>query len=314
MLDFTTRRLVTAAAVAGALSLSACSAPAPAPDGASSAAPSSSTSSDAPAPDSPASDSAAPESAAPGSPSPDSAPDSAPDASAATSETEPASARAAGPVAVPYTPPQGGFDVSDPSAAQAVLAQSFIYELVTNRYSLSGQWKADGAVHANTAKLWDKRLSESLKAKLTAAGKDGDVSAFGTWAVLALPGPDSTEAVKASPTCAEAPELHCLILQETGGDQGAMKQAGGPQLATMDQSVPNRVGFDYDVVVPVSLTEKGNAEGVMKGVLKVDLSFVPNPNPGAGGPEFLIDSIKNQLTGTSTAELAGSPGLSFDSY
>ncbi|MDQ0850307.1 hypothetical protein QFZ65_002245 [Arthrobacter sp. B3I9] len=307
MLDFTTRRLVTAAAVAGALSLSACSAPAPAPDGSSSAAPSSPASSDAPAP---APDSAAPESAAPGSASPD----SAPDASAATSETEPASAPAAGPAAVPYIPPQGGFDVSDPSAAQAVLAQSFIYELVTNRYSLSGQWKADGAVHANTAKLWDKRLSESLKAKLTAAGKDGDVSGFGTWAVLALPGPDSTEAVKASPTCAEAPEPHCLILQETGGDQGAMKQAGGPQLATMDQSVPNRVAFDYDVVVPVSLTEKGNAEGVRKGVLKVDLSFVPNPNPGAGGPEFLIDSIKNQLTGTSTAELAASPGLSFDSY
>jgi hypothetical protein len=300
MLDFTTRRLVAAAAVAGALSLSACSSPAPAPDGASSTPPSSSASSDSPAPDS-----AAPESAAP---------DSSPDSSAATSETEPASAPAAGPVAVPYTPPQGGFDVSDPSAVQAVLAQSFISELVTNRYSLSGQWKADGAVHANTAKLWDKRLSESLKAKLTAAGKDGDVSGFGTWAVLALPGPDSTEAVKASPTCAEAPEPHCLILQETGGDQGAMKQAGGPQLATMDQSVPNRVAFDYDVVVPVSLTEKGNAEGVMKGVLKVDLSFVPNPNPGAGGPDFLIDSIKNQLTGTSTAELAGSPGLSFDSY
>jgi hypothetical protein len=217
---------------------------------------------------------------------------------------------------VPYTPPQGGVDASDPAAIQAVLAQSFISELVTNKYSLSGQWMADGAVHANTARLWDKWLSENLKARLTGAGRDGDVSGFGAWAVLALPGPDSTDAVKASPTCAEVPEAHCLILQETGGggDQGAMKQAGGPRPATLDQSVPNSVAFDYDVVVPVSLTGKGNAEGVLKGVLKVDLGFVPNPDPGRGGPDFLIDSIKNQLTGTSTAELAGSPGLSFDSY
>jgi hypothetical protein len=308
MLDFTTRRLVTAAAIAGALSLSACSAPAPAPEGSSSAAASASAAPDTTAPDPSASESSAPDSAAADSATPDSAAtESAPGEAAAA-------APGAGPTAVPYIPPQGGVDPGDAAAIQAVLAQSFIYELVTNRYSLSGQWVADGAVHANTAKLWDKRLSEGLKAKLTAAGKDGDVSGFGTWAVLALPGPDSTEAVKASPTCAEAPEAHCLILQETGGDQGAMKQAGGPQPATMDQSVPNRVAFDYDVVVPVSLTEKGNAEGVMKGVLKVDLSFVPNPNPGAGGPEFLIDSIKNQMTGTTTETLAGSPGMSFDSY
>ena len=181
---------------------------------------------------------------------------------------------------------------------------------MTNQYSLSGQWVADGGSHAGTAKLWQNRLSDNLKAKLTAAGKDGDVSGFGSWAVIALPGPDSTEAVKASPTCAAASEPHCLLIQETGGEQGTMTQAGGPQLATLDQSVPNRVAFTYDVAIPVSLTGKGNAEGVMKGVLKVDLSYVPNPNPAAGGPEFLIDSIKNELTGTTTDVLASTPGLS----
>ena len=291
MVDFSTRRVVAAAAIAGALTLSACSSPAAAPDGNSSAAPST------PAPATEAASSSPGAAAAP--------------ASEPASEPAPA---AAGPEAVPYSPPQGGFDVSDPAAIQAVLAQNFIAELVTNKYSLSGQWTADGGVHANTAKLWDKRLSENLKAKLTAAGKDGDVSGFGSWAVLALPGPDSTEAVKASPACAAVTETHCLLLQDVAGDEGAMKQAGGPQLATMDQSVPNRVAFDYDVVVPVSLTGKGNAEGVMKGVLKVDLSYVPNPDPAAGGPEFLIDSIKNELTGTTTDVLASSPGLVFESY
>ena len=52
----------------------------------------------------------------------------------------------------------------------------------------------------------------------------------------------------------------------------------------------------------------------MKGVLKVDLSFVPNPTPGGGRPEFLIDSIKNQLTGTTTDVLSSTPGLMFESY
>jgi hypothetical protein len=294
MVDFTTRRVVAAAAIAGALSLSACTAPAAPPAGSTSAA----SSTDA------------------GSSSPGSASEPA-SAPASGSASEPASEPApgaAGPEPVPYNPPQGGFDVSDPAAIQSVLAQNFIAELVTNQYTLSGQWVADGASHASTAKLWENRLSDNLKAKLTAAGKGGDVSGFGSWAVIALPGPDSTEAVKASPTCVAASEPHCLLIQETGGEQGTMTQAGGPQLATLDQSVPNRVAFIYDVAIPVSLTGKGNAEGVMKGVLKVDLSYVPNPNPAAGGPEFLIDSVKNELTGTTTDVLASTPGLMFESY
>ena len=314
MLDFSTRRLVSAAAIAGALSLSACSAPSAAPDSTSSTAPSSSA---AAAPDATAPAGAASGSTGPGpaaaAPGTDPAPAPANNGPANDGAAENAPA-AAGPAPVPYVPPQGGVDAGDTAGIQATLAQSFVSELVTNKYSLSGQWFADGAVHANTAKLWGNRLSDNLKAKLTAAGKDGDVSGFGSWAVLALPGPDSTEAVKASPSCAEAPEAHCLLLQETGGDDGAMKQAGGLRPDTMDQSVPNRVAFDYDVVVPVSLTGKGNAEGAMKGVLKVDLTFVPNPNPGAGGPEFLIDSIKNQMTGITSDVLGATPGLLFDSY
>jgi hypothetical protein len=294
MVDFPTRRVVAAAAIAGALSLSACTAPAAPPAGSTSAASSTEAASSSPG-------SASEPASAPGSEA----------ASEPASEPAPA---AAGPEPVPYNPPQGGFDVSDPAATQAVLAQNFIAELVTNQYSLSGQWVADGGSHAATARLWENRLSDNLKAKLTAAGKGADVSAFGAWAVIALPGPDSTEAVKASPTCAAAAEPHCLLIQETGGEEGSMTQAGGPRLETMDQSVPNRVAFTYDVSIPVSLTGKGNAEGVMKGVLKVDLSYVPNPNPAAGGPVFLIDSIKNELTGTTTDVLANTPGLMFESY
>lgn len=279
MVEYTTRGLIAAAALAAALPLSACSGPAASPQPSTTAASPSTTAASTPA-----------------------------------VPAEPAPAAAAGPEPVPYTPPQGGFDASDPAATQRVLAQNFITELVTNRYSLSGQWVADGSSHANTAKLWGTRLSDSLKAKLTAAGKDGDVSTFGNWAVFALAGPDSKEAVKASPACAATMETHCLLIQEVDGETGAMQQGGGAQPATIDQSVPNRVAFDFDVVVPVSLTEKGNAEGVMKGVMKVDLTYVANPNAASGGPEFLIDSIKNELTGTTTDVLTSSPGLTFESY
>ncbi|MET3922413.1 hypothetical protein [Arthrobacter sp. UYEF20] len=287
MVEFTTRRLVAAAALAGALSLSACVAPAAAPQPAGTTA-------------------AAPTEAAEAAPT-----EAAEATSAPTPEPTPPPA---GPEAVPYAQPEGGFDVNDPAAIQSVLAQNFITELVTNKYSLSGLWIEDGGSHANTAKLWDNRFSDNLKAKLIAAGKDGDVSTFGNWAVFALPGPDSKDAVKASPACAAAPETHCLFIQEIDGDTGAMQQAGGAQEATMDLSVPNRIAFDYDVVVPVSLTEKGDAEGVMKGVLKVELTYVPNPNLAAGGPDFLIDSVNNKLTGAETDVLAGSPDLTFESY
>ncbi|MGY2745564.1 hypothetical protein ACQCSU_06335 [Pseudarthrobacter sp. O4] len=288
MVEFTTRRLIAAAAIAGALSLSACVAPAAAPEPAGATAAASTEATEATATS---------------------------EAEAATSAPAPTPPpTAAGPEPVPYAQPQGGIDVDDPAAIQSALAQNFITELVTNKYSLSGQWVEDGGSHAITAKLWDNRFSDNLKAKLIAAGKDGDVSTFGNWAVFALPGPDSKDAVKASPACAAAPETHCLFIQEIDGDTGAMQQAGGAQEATMDQSVPNRVAFDYDVVVPVSLTEKGNAEGVMKGVLKVEMTYVPNPNLAAGGPDFLIDSINNKLTGAETDVLAGSPDLTFESY
>lgn len=294
MVHFTPRSTLAGAAIAAALSLSGCSAPAAAPEPAGSGAPPATVAAPGSAPASPAA----------------SGPAATPESPAASG----AATKGSGPETVPYAPPEGDFDSSDPAAVQAELAKNFITELVTNRYSLSGQWVEDGGGHAGTAKLWETRLSANLKAKLTAAGKDADVSGFGAWAVFALPGTGSTEPVKASPACAAATEPHCLLLQEIEGEVGAMKQAGGPQPGSLDQTVANRVAFNYDVAVPVSLTAKGDAEGVLRGVLKVDLTYVPNPDPAAGGPAFLIDAIRNDLTGTRTEELAASPGLMFESY
>lgn len=67
----------------------------------------------------------------------------------------------------------------------------------------------------------------------------------------------------------------------------------------------------YDLTVPVSLTDHGNAEGVLKGLLKVDITFVENPTPGGGHPPFLIDSIKNDLVDANADLATNFPELAF---
>jgi hypothetical protein len=182
-------------------------------------------------------------------------------------------------------------------------------EMVQNQYTLSGHWAADGNTHVNTAKLWSNYFSPELQGKFTDAGSTGDPMAFGAWAVFALGTPDSTDAVKASPTRAASTTGKCGFTKAISGGvlNGAREVAG--TIGAIDLTVPNRVAFTYDVVVPVSLTEQGNAEGVLTAVLKVDLSFVPNPNARPGKPDFLINSINNALGGTTAGLLTNHSDL-----
>ncbi len=62
---------------------------------------------------------------------------------------------------------------------------------------------------------------------------------------------------------------------------------------------------NYDLTVPVSLTDHGNAEGVLKGLLKVDVTFVENPTPRDGRPPFLTDAIKNDLVDANAERRGG---------
>ena len=77
----------------------------------------------------------------------------------------------------------------------------------------------------------------------------------------------------------------------------------------MNLSVPNEIAFNYDVAVPVSLTDRANAEGVLTGVLQVHLSFVPNPSLDPGEPDFLINSVNNVFEGANADLLATHPNL-----
>ena len=202
-----------------------------------------------------------------------------------------------------------GAEQSD-SDKQMLLGQAYINAMVQSQYSLSGKWSEDGNSHVNTARLWANYFSPELQQRLTEAGNTGDASAFGAWAVFALGSPDSSDAIKASPSCAAATSGLCAFtLPIDDSTIGARQIAGGTQSGSMDLTVPNRVAFNYDVVVPVSLKEHNNAEGVLKGVLQVDLSFVPNPVPGPGKPDFLINSVNNVFEGASADLLSNSPEL-----
>jgi hypothetical protein len=47
----------------------------------------------------------------------------------------------------------------------------------------------------------------------------------------------------------------------------------------------------------------------MTGTLNVELTFVPNSNPGPGKPEFLINSVNNVLEGATADLLSNHPEL-----
>lgn len=237
----------------------------------------------------------------------------APEPSSPTDKTASASALPTadptqGPLAVPVNTqmlePVPGFEQSV-ADRQGVIGQAYITAMVENQYSLSGQWTADGNDHANTAKLWSNYFSQDLQDKLTSAGSTGDVTGFANWAAFALAPPDSTDAIKASPTCAASESGTCAFKSQ--GADGSFMTIG--EASMLDLTVPNRVAYDRQVAVPVSLTAHGNAEGVMTGILKVDLTFVPNPNPGPGKPEFLINSVNNKLEGPTADLLSNHPEL-----
>ena len=137
------------------------------------------------------------------------------------------------------------------------------------------------------------------------------------WAVLAIAPPESADSIKASPSC-KASFSRCSFTEaitDSPGMQGARQMVGGMAPGSFPNTqTPNRVTYDSSVVAPVSLTDQGNAEGVLRGLLKVDLTFVENPTPGDGRPKYLIDSVNNELTDARTDLLASSPELMFSGF
>ncbi|MCQ2001315.1 hypothetical protein [Arthrobacter zhaoxinii] len=231
--------------------------------------------------------------------------DTTPSATPSTAPT-PTEKPQAGPEPVSFDPSR--LEMVDESSLQTNLAQQWVGNVSTNAYGLSGQYTLDGNDPANIAKLWSNYFSDDLLAKLTAAGVNGDVSGFGSWAIMALAPSDSTDPIKASPSCSM--EFTSCNLVTTAAD-GSRSVSGNTRYETLDTSVPNRVAYDYDLMVPVSLTDHGNAEGVLKGLLKVDITFVENPTPGDGRPPFLIDSIKNDLVDANADLATNFPELAF---
>lgn len=236
----------------------------------------------------------------------------APAADATQSETaEPTATEEAksGPEAIPFDLSRLDMvDKADVSLVQMNIAQGWVNQVATNPYGLSGQWTLDGNDPANTAKLWANYFSDDLKAKLTAAGVDGDVTGFGAWSLMALAPPESSDPIKASPSCTMDYD-NCRI--GTKSTDGSMHSQGGIRSETMDFSVPNRITFDFDVMVPVSLTEHGDAEGILTGLLKADITFIENPTPEDGRPPYLIDMINNELLDANADLASNTPELTF---
>ena len=224
----------------------------------------------------------------------------------APAESPAAAPEAAGPKAVKFDDRVLPMDLSDLYTVQLNIAQQWAGKVTENPYSLSGQWTLDGNDSANTAQLWANYFSDGLRAKLTEAGT-GDISGIAPWSVMALAPPESSDAIKASPSCTTEFDSCSLIIIHEGSGQ----LASDMRRESVDQSEPNRVAFDYDFSVPVSLTEHGNAEGILKGLLKVDVTFVPNPTPGDGRAPFLIDSIRNNVVDTNADLASNFPDLHF---
>lgn len=191
-----------------------------------------------------------------------------------------------------------------PKDAQMALAMTWSDKVATSSYGLSGQYSLDGNDPGNIGKLWSNYFSDDLKAKLAAAGVNGDLAGFGSWAIMALAPSDSTDPIKASASCTMEFD-GCALVTGTGAPATQVDiDAGG-------MAADNTVSYGVNLAVPVSLTEQGNAEGVLKGRLTVNVAFVENPTPGDGRAPYLIDSVTNELVDAKADLATASPDLKF---
>lgn len=188
--------------------------------------------------------------------------------------------------------------------AQITLAVDWTDKVASSSYGLSGQYSLDGNDPANIGKLWSNYFSDDLKAKLAAAGVDGDLTGFGSWAIMAVAPTESTDPIKASASCTMEFD-GCGLVDDTGAPATKVDIDGG---FTSDG---NTVSYGVNLAVPVSLTDQGNAEGVLKGRLTVNVAFVENPTPGDGRAPYLIDSVTNELTDAKPDLATNFPELKF---
>ncbi|MCC3265904.1 hypothetical protein [Arthrobacter gengyunqii] len=208
-----------------------------------------------------------------------------------------------GPKPVPFDP--AVLEGTDgPKHEQITLATDWTDKVASSSYGLSGQYSLDGNDPANIGKLWSNYFSDDLKAKLAAAGVNGDVAGFGSWAIMALAPTESTDPIKASASCTMEFD-GCGLVDDTGAPATKVDFDGG---FTSDS---NTVSYGVNLAVPVSLTEQGNAEGVLKGRLTVNVAFVENPTPGDGRAPYLIDSVTNELADAQADLATKSPELKF---
>ncbi|MCC3295657.1 hypothetical protein LJ756_13620 [Arthrobacter sp. zg-Y411] len=221
--------------------------------------------------------------------------------------TTTAPTQAPGPEPVAYEAPITEGSVATPETEQSGVAGSFFWGLVTNPYGLSGQWTADGNDPAHIAQLWENYFSDGLKEKLRAAEPGADLTGIANWALLAVAPLESSDAIKASPSC--TPDMESCWLLESR--DGRVTTVNNPKFDPADVAGPNQYLGTYTLTLPVSLSEQDNAEGYMSAELKLNLTFVPNPSPGDGRPPYLIDSVNNQLLNAQTDLLSNRPELVF---
>lgn len=235
--------------------------------------------------------------------------DPQPAAASAPAQETTAPAEAAGPEPVAYDDSRPeGYDPS-PVTEQSMIADSFFWNLVTNPYGLSGQWTADGNDPAHIAQLWKNYFSDGLMEKLQAAEPGSDLTGVANWALLAVAPSESSDSIKASPSCKPDMEMCWFLANKDGGSTTVDNQTHDPSAPV---ARPNQFLGTYDVILPVSLTEQGNAEGYMSAHLKLDLTFVENPTPGDGRASYLIDAVNNELTDAQTDLLSNRPDLEFN--
>lgn len=230
--------------------------------------------------------------------------DPQPAADTAPAQETTAPAEAAGPTPVAY---ETRASDGNPSNDQAYIASAFFWGLVGNSYGLSGQWTTDGNDPAHIAQLWENYFSDSLMEKLRAAEPGSDLTGVANWALLAVAPNDSSDPVKASAACKPGMAT-CWFLSNK---DGRMSTVDNPIYAEAPAAGPNQFLSSYDVILPVSLTEQDNAEGYMSAVLKLNLTFVPNPTPDDGRAPYLIDSVNNELVDAKTDVLSNRPDLVF---
>ncbi|UUL75530.1 hypothetical protein NG819_15190 [Pseudarthrobacter sp. Fe7] len=186
---------------------------------------------------------------------------------------------------------------ADPQQHQLYLAQMYARAMSETQYGLSGRYAQAGSPTQAVSILFDNVFSQALKDRISISheGFDNPAAAAADPSQITFPFISVKEdaATTFDKRCVAEKSPYCSLTNSNNSN--ASLDVDYMDQATVDQSQPDRVKFQWHAYIPLQEKATG-AEAYGEMTVGINVSFVPNPDK-ASPIHYLIDTVHND-TGT----------------